>query len=66
MTKGTPSFGKHNKRASHRICRRCGNRSYHRQKKVCASCGFGASAKLRKFNWSHHVGAFNGQKAYHK
>jgi len=46
MGKGTPSFGKHNKRATHTICRRCGNHSYHRQKKYCASCGFGKSAKI--------------------
>ncbi|MHA1353081.1 MAG: 50S ribosomal protein L37e, partial [Candidatus Heimdallarchaeaceae archaeon] len=41
MTKGTPSFGRHNKAATHMICRRCGKRSYHRTKKVCASCGYG-------------------------
>ncbi|KAL6052757.1 60S ribosomal protein L37 [Balamuthia mandrillaris] len=50
MTKGTCSFGKrHNK--SHTLCRRCGRRSYHIQKKECASCGFPAP-RLRKYNWS--------------
>ncbi|MHA2250867.1 MAG: 50S ribosomal protein L37e [Candidatus Kariarchaeaceae archaeon] len=51
MTKGTPSLGKHNKRASHKMCRRCGNRSFHFQKKRCSSCGFGRTAKRRSFAW---------------
>ncbi|KAJ8653244.1 60S ribosomal protein L37-A [Lichtheimia ornata] len=50
MTKGTTSFGKRQTK-SHTLCRRCGNRSYHKQKKTCASCGYPA-AKMRKFNWS--------------
>merc|ERR1711976_441800 len=50
MTKGTSSFGKrHNK--THVICRRCGARSYHIQKKTCSRCGY-PSAKMRKYNWS--------------
>ncbi|KAK4466731.1 ribosomal protein L37e-domain-containing protein [Cladorrhinum samala] len=50
MTKGTSSFGKrHNK--THGLCRRCGRRSLHNQKKTCASCGYPA-AKTRKYNWS--------------
>eukprot|EP00842_Homolaphlyctis_polyrhiza_P000295 jgi/Hompol1/1266/HPOL_000642-RA len=50
MTKGTTSFGKrHNK--SHTICRRCGRRSFHNQKKECAQCGYPA-AKTRKYEWS--------------
>lgn len=52
MTKGTPSKGKHNKTKSHTRCRRCGKRTYHLQKRVCASCGYGKSAKLRKYNWN--------------
>merc|ERR1712134_170742 len=53
MTKGTTSFGKrHNK--SHTLCRRCGRRSFHIQKKTCAACGYPA-AKTRGYNW--------GQKA---
>ncbi len=51
MTKGTPSLGKHNKKASHKICRRCGSRSFHNQKRRCASCGFGETAKIRSFKW---------------
>ncbi|CAM9296605.1 unnamed protein product [Sphacelaria rigidula] len=50
MTKGTASFGKrHNK--THTACRRCGRTSFHKQKKVCSSCGYPA-AKMRRFNWS--------------
>ncbi|WPT10926.1 60S ribosomal protein L37-A [Picochlorum sp. SENEW3] len=48
--KGTGSFGlRHIK--SHTICRRCGKRSFHKQKATCASCGYPAS-KIRKYNWS--------------
>ncbi|MFW9852542.1 MAG: 50S ribosomal protein L37e [Candidatus Thorarchaeota archaeon] len=54
MTKGTPSFGKRNKKAPHIICRRCGNRSFHRRHKVCASCGFGKTAKIRNYAWHRH------------
>ncbi|CDS12880.1 Putative Ribosomal protein L37 [Lichtheimia ramosa] len=50
MTKGTTSFGKRQTK-THTLCRRCGNRSFHKQKKTCASCGY-PSAKIRKFNWS--------------
>lgn len=51
MSKGTPSFGKRQKK-THVVCRRCGSRSYHVRKKRCASCGFGASAKLRNYSWA--------------
>ena len=48
--KGTGSFGlRHNK--SHTICRRCGRRSFHIQKKTCAHCGYPA-ARIRSYNWS--------------
>merc|ERR1711865_234187 len=48
MTKGTTSFGKrHNK--SHTLCRRCGRRSFHVQKKTCSGCGYPA-AKTRSYN----------------
>ncbi len=62
MTKGTPSFGKHNKSATHGVCRRCGNRSYMKRKGYCASCGFGKTAKLRKYKWSNKHRASYGQK----
>ncbi|CAD2093044.1 60S ribosomal protein L37, putative [Plasmodium vinckei] len=48
--KGTGSFGKRNGK-SHFLCLRCGKRSYHLQKKRCASCGY-PDAKKRRFNWS--------------
>eukprot|EP00803_Ostreobium_quekettii_P009735 evm.model.scf_555EXC.4 EVM.evm.TU.scf_555EXC.4 scf_555EXC:29812-30117(+) len=48
--KGTGSFGqRHNK--SHTLCRRCGRRSFHIQKKICASCGY-PGKRMRKYNWS--------------
>ncbi len=50
MSKGTPSFGKHHK-TTHIMCRRCGTRSYHVNKKRCASCGFGATAKWKNPGW---------------
>ncbi|KAI3661853.1 hypothetical protein MP638_007563 [Amoeboaphelidium occidentale] len=49
MTKGTQSFGKRHTK-SHTICKRCGSRSFHIQKKTCSSCGY-PSSKIRHFNW---------------
>mmetsp|Transcript_1177 Transcript_1177/g.2435 ORF Transcript_1177/g.2435 Transcript_1177/m.2435 type:complete len:94 (+) Transcript_1177:41-322(+) len=49
MTKGTSSFGKRHSK-THTTCRRCGEVSFHLQKKVCSSCGY-PSAKMRRFNW---------------
>ena len=48
--KGTPAFGQRNDK-SHTLCRRCGKRSYHIQKKKCASCGF-PSARVRHCKFS--------------
>ncbi|KAL6306224.1 ribosomal protein L37e-domain-containing protein, partial [Sparassis latifolia] len=39
---------------SHTLCRRCGNRAFHKQHKECAQCGY-PRAKLRSYEW--------GQKA---
>ena len=50
MTKGTPSFGKKNKKV-HINCRRCGRHSYHVSKKSCSVCGFGRTSKLRTYAW---------------
>ncbi|OYT35401.1 MAG: 50S ribosomal protein L37e [Candidatus Aenigmarchaeota archaeon ex4484_52] len=49
-TNGKPSFGKKNKK-THIICRRCGRVAMHKTKRICAACGFGATAKLRKYSW---------------
>tara|TARA_Y100000310_G_scaffold272429_1_gene287378 strand:- start:368 stop:532 length:165 start_codon:yes stop_codon:yes gene_type:complete len=51
MSKGTASFGKKSGKDTHIPCRRCGKASYHKIKGVCSSCGYGNSAKLRKYNW---------------
>lgn len=50
MSKGTPS--KMGGKKTHIMCRRCGKRAYHLQKKRCASCGFGETAKRRQYNWA--------------
>ncbi|MGC8581290.1 MAG: 50S ribosomal protein L37e [Thermoplasmata archaeon] len=50
MGKGTPS--KSGGKITHGVCRRCGNHSYHLQKKVCSSCGFGRTSKRRSYSWS--------------
>jgi len=51
MVKGTPSQGKKSSGKLHISCRRCGKKSYHMKKGVCASCGYGRASKLRKFNY---------------
>ncbi|MEK6903317.1 MAG: 50S ribosomal protein L37e [Nanoarchaeota archaeon] len=52
MVKGTASKGqKRNKGRLHIRCRRCGQATYHKIGKICSSCGFGRSAKLRRFLW---------------
>ncbi len=51
MTKGGPSFGKHNK-TSHMRCRRCGRYSYHMNQKRCSACGF-PDARMKKFAWQN-------------
>ncbi|MCD6127545.1 MAG: 50S ribosomal protein L37e [Methanomicrobia archaeon] len=51
MGKGTPSFGKRNKK-THITCRRCGKHSYNVTKKYCVSCGYGRSSKMRSYAWS--------------
>ncbi len=51
MTKGTPSRGKMKRGILHIKCRRCGKKSYHAKKKVCSSCGYGKTPKLRSYAW---------------
>lgn len=52
MTKGTASKGKHSKGKTHIMCRRCGGHSYHKSDKVCSSCGYGNSSKMRHYNFT--------------
>ncbi len=49
--KGTPSMGKHGRGKTHIRCPRCGRHSYNVTKKYCASCGWGRSKRLRRYNW---------------
>lgn len=55
MTKGTASFGRHGKKTLHHSCRRCGKHAYHKKDRVCASCGYGKSTKLRSYTWATKV-----------
>jgi large subunit ribosomal protein L37e len=50
MTKGTPS--QRGGKIVHFRCRRCGRHSFHRQKRYCASCGFGVTARRRGYDWA--------------
>ncbi|MFO7991891.1 MAG: 50S ribosomal protein L37e [Thermoplasmata archaeon] len=52
MSKGTPSQGKKSKGKTHIRCRRCGKKAFNMQKGVCASCGFGKTAKRRNYSWA--------------
>jgi len=51
MSKGTASMGKKSGKSTHIVCRRCGEKTYHARKKKCSSCGYGVSARKRKYNW---------------
>lgn len=51
MGKGTPSFGKKSKGKTHIRCRRCGRHAYHVRHKYCAACGYGRSARIRRYDW---------------
>lgn len=53
MGTGTAAFGKHSGKKTHIMCRRCGNHTYHVSDKVCSSCGFGKSPKLRSYSWQN-------------
>jgi len=52
MTKGTPSMGRKSGKRNHLRCRRCGKSTYHKKKKVCSSCGFGKTSKIRVYSWN--------------
>ncbi len=49
--KGTAAHGRKSGKKTHINCRRCGKLTYHASKKVCSSCGFGKTAKLRSYTW---------------
>ncbi|MHB1908941.1 MAG: 50S ribosomal protein L37e [Nitrososphaerales archaeon] len=51
MVRGTSSMGKMGRKRTHMRCRRCGRHAFHMRKKTCASCGFGATPKIRKYSW---------------
>jgi len=51
MVKGTPSMGKKSGKKNMIYCRRCGKKTYSLRRKGCASCGYGKTAKMRKYAW---------------
>ncbi len=61
MSKGTPSFGKR-QRKSHVVCRRCGKHSYHARDGVCSACGFGRSKRIKKFSWQWKAATGKGNR----
>jgi large subunit ribosomal protein L37e len=52
MSKGTPARGKMGSKKTHIVCRRCGKITYHVTNKICSSCGYGKSARMRSYKWS--------------
>ena len=52
MSKGTPSMGRR-QRPIHIRCRRCGKATYHKKKGYCSSCGYGRTAKIRRYSWQN-------------
>jgi len=44
-------MGKKSGKDVHIRCRRCGRASYHKIDGICSSCGYGKTAKLRKYTW---------------
>ena len=51
MGTGTAAQGKRSGKSTHIMCRRCGKHAYHKIDKICASCGYGKSSKLRSYKW---------------
>lgn len=56
MGKGTAAMGKKSGKKTHIMCRRCGQHTYHKRKKTCSSCGYGTSARIRKYAWNTRSG----------
>ncbi len=44
-------MGKKSGKTTHLRCRRCGEHTFHKKKKRCASCGYGDSSKTRTYSW---------------
>ena len=44
-------MGRKSGKKTHIHCRRCGQRTMHKRFKICASCGFGKSARMRSYSW---------------
>jgi large subunit ribosomal protein L37e len=53
INKGTASFGRRMGKTVHIKCRRCGRRAYNVAKKRCAACGYGETAKIKRFSFQN-------------
>ncbi len=62
MGTGTAAMGERSGKKTHIHCRRCGKHTYHARKKECSSCGFGVSAKIRKYTWNTKRTTASGKK----
>ena len=57
--KGTQSFGKRHTKV-HNECRRCGNKTYHIQKRRCGHCAY-PNPRTRSYNWALKTRQREGQ-----
>lgn len=48
-------MGKRQKR-SHIRCRRCGKVSLNKHSRVCVSCGFGRTPRMKSYKWQRKAG----------
>ncbi len=48
-------MGRKSGKKTHIKCRRCGRNAFHMSHKVCASCGYGKSKKLRSYVWATRI-----------
>ena len=60
MSKGTPSFGKHQS-ITHIRCKRCGRHAYHVNKQHCAACGY-PRAKIKQEAWRRKTWNRSGRR----
>lgn len=61
-SKGTAAKGKNAKAKLHYRCRRCGQATYHKKKRICSSCGYGRTSKMRKYAWQKKKRSKRGKR----
>ena len=52
-------------RVTHVRCRRCGRVAFKRNTRQCAACGYGKTAKIRKYSWQTHTPTRKRRKTSH-